>query len=137
MAIILNPYLSFGQQAREAMEFYRSALGGDLTLSTFGQSGMNQDPSESNLVMHAQLNAANGMVLMASDTPSHMGEPRGNGAISLSGEDESALRRYWEKLSEGATIIVPLEKAPWGDTFGMLTDRFDVQWMVNIVAAKA
>jgi PhnB protein len=136
MGTILNPYLSFGEKAREAMEFYRSALGGELTLSTFGESGMNQDPKQSNLVMHAQLNASNGMVLMGSDTPSHMGTPRGNGSISLSGDDEGALRRYWEKLSEGATIVVPLEKAPWGDTFGMLTDKFDVQWMVNIVAKR-
>lgn len=136
MATTLNPYLSFKDKAREAMEFYRAALGGELTMSTFGESGMSQDPAESNNVMHAQLNAPDGMVLMASDTPSHMGHPRPNGSISLSGNDESSLRRFWNGLSAGGTVEVPLEKAPWGDTFGMLTDKFGVQWMVNISGAK-
>jgi PhnB protein len=137
MATVLNPYLSFHDNARQAMEFYKSTLGGELTMSTFGEGGMNQDPRESNLIMHAQLNAPNGMVLMGSDTPSSMGPPRGNGAISLSGDDERSLRGYWEKLREGGSIVMPLEKAPWGDTFGMLNDKFGVQWLVNITAPKA
>ena len=52
--------------------------------------------------------------------------------MSLSGDNEEELRGYWQKLSEGAAIELPLETAPWGDTFGMLTDKFGIQWMVNI-----
>jgi PhnB protein len=136
MATVLNPYLNFRDNARTAMEFYKSVLGGELMMSTFGEGGMSQSEGDGNLIMHAQLNAPNGMVLMASDTPSSMGEPRGNGAISLSGDDEGALRGFWDKLSEGANIVMPLMKAPWGDTFGMLTDKFNVQWLVNIAGAK-
>ena len=136
MATTLNPYLSFKDTARQAMEFYKAALGGELTISTFGESGMSQDPAEKNGVMHAQLKAPNGMVLMGSDTPASMGAPHANGSISLSGDDEKALRGYWQKLSAGATIVAPLEQAPWGDTFGMLTDKFGVMWMVNIAGAK-
>jgi PhnB protein len=69
---------------------------------------------------------------MGSDTPTSMGQPRGNGQISLSGDDEAELTGYWNKLSDGATVVMPLAKAPWGDSFGMLTDRFGVPWMVNI-----
>ena len=136
MTVVLNPYLNFDAKAREAMEFYKSVLGGELMMSTFGEGGMNPDPREKDLIMHAQLNSPNGMVLMASDTPSNMGR-RGNGAISLSGTDENTLRGYWDKLSEGANVMMPLTKAPWGDTFGMLTDKFGVQWLVNIGAPKS
>ena len=59
-----------------------------------------------------------------------------NGTISLSGEDEAELRGYRNRLRDGGTVGVPLEKAPWGDAFGMCTDRFGVDWMVNIVAPK-
>jgi PhnB protein len=58
--------------------------------------------------------------------------PGTNGAISLSGDNEAELRGYFQKLSAGAAILQPLEKAPWGDTFGMLTDKFGVRWLVNI-----
>ena len=79
-----------------------------------------------------------GFTLMASDTGPGMGEvvAGSNVAISLSGDDES-LRRYWEGLSEGATITMPLEKQMWGDEFGMLTDRFCISWLVNISGGSA
>lgn len=136
MPTVLNPYLSFKDTARAAMTFYKSVLGGDLVMSTFGEGGMSKEPAEKDKIMHGQLNAPGGMVLMGSDTPPGM-EVRTNGAVSLSGEDDAALRDYWRRLSEGAMIIAPLEPAPWGDTFGMLTDRFGVFWMVNIAGRKA
>ncbi len=75
---------------------------------------------------------------MASDTPSVM-EYRGGSSISmsLSGDNEAELRGYWDKLSEGAQVGMPLNKAPWGDTFGMLTDKFGINWLVNISPKKA
>lgn len=136
MSSRLNPYLSFRDNAREAMEFYRAALGGDLTISTFGEFGASQDPAESGKVMHAMLETPAGFALMAADTPNGMEyTPGNNHSVSLSGDDEAELRGYWDKLAEGATVVMPLEKAPWGDTFGMCTDRFGVQWMVNIAGA--
>ena len=56
-------------------------------------------------------------------------------SISLSGDDADELRRFWQGLSEGAEVTMPLEKQMWGDEFGMLTDRFGMQWMVNIAGA--
>ncbi len=74
---------------------------------------------------------------MAADIPNRMEHPPGtNVSISLSGDNEAELRGYWEKLSSGATIREPLAKAPWGDAFGMLTDRFGVEWMVNITGRQ-
>ena len=134
MTTRLNPYLSFRDTAREAMEFYRTVFGGELTLSTFGDSGMPVEESESGNVMHGQLDTLSGFTLMGADTPSSM-EVSTNGTVSLSGDDEAELRGYWDALAAGGTLGVPLETAPWGDTFGMLTDRFGIGWMVNIVGS--
>jgi PhnB protein len=138
VATRLNPYLSFRDNARQAMDFYRSVFGGELAVSTFGEYGMSEDPAQQDLVMHSQLETANGLTLMGADTPSGMDLVAGtNDAVSLSGEDDAELRGYWEKLSDGGTVAVPLEKAPWGDTFGMCNDRFAVTWLVNIAGERS
>ncbi len=134
----LNPYISFKDNTREAMEFYKTVFGGKLVMSTFKEGHAAQDPSEENKIMHAMLEAENGIIFMASDTPNRMEYSPGKSiSISLSGDNESELRGYWEKLSVGGKINMPLEKAPWGDTFGMLTDKFGIDWMVNITGPKA
>ena len=134
---ILSPYINFRGNARQAMEFYHSVLGGDLVISTFGESRMSQDPSEDDLLMHSQLTGAGGIVLMGSDAPARMPLTIGdNVSVSLSGDDEEELRGYWDGLSRDATITAPFERAPWGDLFGMCTDRFGVHWLVNVTSAS-
>lgn len=138
MPIQLNPYLSFKSNAREAMEFYRTVFGGTLVMQTFGEGHASQDPVESNLIMHSELKGDHGIVFMGSDTPAHMDyEPGSTVRMSLTGDNEPALKGYFENLSAGATVTMPLTKAPWGDTFGMLTDRFGIEWLVNIAAPRA
>lgn len=129
----LNPYLSFRNDARQAMEFYQSVLGGELDVNVFGEfPDMVQDPSEHDLIMHAQLTTPDGLVLMASDSPSGMPYQKPQGiSVSLSGTSATVTREVWEKLSDGATITMPLEEAPWGGLFGMLVDRFGIAWMLN------
>ncbi len=137
MASRLNPYVSFNGDAREAMEFYQSVFGGNLTMNTFGEYGA-QDSPDADKIMHAQLETERGFTLMASDTPSGMDYTPGNTiAVSLSGDDGDELRRYWEQLSAGGTVSVPLEKQMWGDEFGMCVDRFGVPWMVDIGEPQA
>lgn len=132
MATQLNPYLSFRDSAREAMDFYQSVLGGELTRSTFGESHMDVEPSEVDNIMHSQLQTPGGLVLMAADVPSSMEYTPGSSiSVSLSGEDEAELRGYFDGLSANGAVTVPFEKAPWGDTFGMLTDKFGINWLVN------
>jgi PhnB protein len=129
----LNPHLSFRDNARQAMEFYRSVFGGKLTMTTFKEFHASEDHSEDDKIMHALLEAENGISLMAADTPKRMEYRTGaNISMSLSGDNEKELTSFFEKLSRGGEIIMPLEKAPWGATFGMCTDRFGVNWMVNI-----
>ena len=132
MASRLNPYLSFGGDARQAMEFYKEVFGGTLTLHSYGDFGQQDTPFADN-VMHGALEAAGDFVLMASDAPPDMElTPGNNFAVSLSGDDGDDLRGYWEKLSADGTVTVPLEKQMWGDEFGMCMDRFGTSWMVNI-----
>ncbi len=137
MSSQLNPYIGFKDNTREAMEFYQTVFGGELTINTFKEFGASQDPTEDNKVMHAMLVAPNGIMFMASDTPNSMEyKPGATISMSLSGPDEAELRGYWEKLLEGGQQTMPLEKAPWGDTFGMLTDKFGICWMIDIGPAQ-
>jgi PhnB protein len=132
----LNPYLSFAGDARQALTFYKGAFGGTLAISEYGSFGSEAPPGHTDKVMHGMLEAPNGFALMAADVPPGMDhQPGNNFAVSLSGDDEAELRGYWEKLSEGGTVSVPLERQMWGDTFGMCADKFGVTWMVNISGA--
>ncbi|HEY5937835.1 MAG TPA: VOC family protein [Kofleriaceae bacterium] len=133
----LNPYLSFKDTAREAMEFYKSVFGGKLTISTFKDFGASQDPSQDNLVMHSALEADNGILFMGSDTPPGMPyRPGASISMALGGDNVAELSGYFEKLSAGGKIGMPLAKAPWGDTFGSFTDKFGIEWLVNIAGSK-
>jgi PhnB protein len=138
MSVQLNPYLSFRDNAREAMEFYRSVFGGELRVNTFKEYNASSDPSEDDLVMHAQLEGEHGVVFMGSDTPQRMEhKPGSNFSMSLSGDDDAVLSGWFQKLADGGTVTMPLEKAMWGDTFGMVVDRYGVNWLVNISGSAA
>ena len=133
MAARLNPYLSFDGDTRQAMEFYQSVLGGNLELRTFGEFGA-PDASIADKIMHSMLETDKGFTLMGADlAPGMEHQPGHNITVSLSGDDAD-LRGYFEKLSEGGIVSMPLEKQMWGDEFGMFTDKFGVPWMVNITA---
>jgi PhnB protein len=133
VSLQLNPYLTFRDTAEEAMTYYRSVLGGELTITRFSEYGASEDPAEADKVMHAMLTTDAGMVLMASDTPDSMElTPGDNVSISISGDDGAALRRHWAGLAEGGSTTMPLDRAPWGGLFGMCTDRFGIHWMISI-----
>ena len=137
MASRLNPYIGFTDNARQAMEFYKGVFGGDLIVNTFGESGA-QDSPDADKIMHAQLETDRGFTLMGADTPTGMERNPGDTiTISLSGDDADVLRGYWDKLSGGGTVTMPLEKQMWGDEFGMCVDQFGIPWMVNIGQPQA
>lgn len=126
------PYLAFHDQARDAMEFYRSVFGGDLTVQTFGDYGFETDNPDA--VMHASL-AGPDFQLMASDTPPGVPFQQGSQvSLSLVGDkaDEERMRGWFEQLGGGGTVTMPLERQMWGDLYGAVTDRFGIAWMVDI-----
>lgn len=135
MTVKLNSYISFDGNAKEAIEFYKSVFGGEVFMDTFGSFADKMPVSEGDedKIMHAYLKGDNGIELMVSDTPSGM--PFQSGAqisLTLNGDDETKLKEYWDKLSDGGQITLPLERAPWGDTFGLLIDKFGINWMIDI-----
>ena len=136
MSSRLNPYISFDGNARSALEFYESVFGGTLTLNTFGELGGEAGPA-ADKIMHAMLETPSGFTLMGADTPPGTDYSPGNIAVSLSGDDGDELRGYWDKLSAGGTVTVPLERQMWGDEFGMCIDPFGTTWMVNIGQPQA
>lgn len=137
MAVQLNTYLNFRDNARDAMEFYRSIFGGELTVSTFAEFQASEDPSEQDKIMHSMLQTEEGLVLMGADTPNSIEYVQPGGfALSVSGDDEPRLRGYWGALTADGTVTMPLEPAPWGDVFGMCTDKFGVSWMIDIGATE-
>lgn len=133
MAVKLNTYLNFRDQTKEAMEYYHSIFGGKLNMQTYKEGGASDDLSEADLIMHASLEAKEGFELMAADTANRMELKQGNNfSLSLIGSDEALLGDYFAKLGKGGTVTMPFEKAPWGDRFGMVVDKFGIAWMVNV-----
>ena len=136
MSSALNPYLAFAGNAREAFETYASILGGTPDLATFGDFGA--PGADADKIMHGHLSTDEGYTFMGADLPP--GEeysPSTTFSVAISGDDEGLLRGYYDKLSEGGTIHMPLEKQIWGDMFGAFTDRFGVSWMINIGGSAA
>jgi len=141
MTIRLNPYLNFHGNAREAMEFYRSVLGGELSLMQYDMiPGMMGEDDEGDKIMHAQLETEDGLTLMAADYPASMsGDPDASGAgmsVCVSGDSEARIRAIWEALAAEGDVQMPFDKAPWGDTFGDLRDKFGVRWMLSVAGER-
>lgn len=136
MSSSLSPYLSFRAEARQAMEFYRSVLGGELNVVTFGDYG--QAEGGADLVMHASLVTPAGYTIFAADTPPTMPFTEGSRiTICLAGDDAEELRGYFRGLAEDGEIKMPLQVQVWGDEFGLLVDRFGISWMVNIAGQES
>ncbi len=134
---MLNAYLIFSGECEEAMTFYQSVLGGELKMSRYSEMpGMPVAEADKNKIIHALLENDT-LTFMASDDNEKSPVQKGNNFhMSISGTDNETLTGYFNKLSEGGHVDMPLEKAPWGDTFGMLTDKYGIHWMINITQAK-
>lgn len=129
----LNAYLAFQGNCREAVNFYAKALGGEIWMMTFGEAPMPCPEGAQDQVMHASVMVKGVPVVMASDAPPGM-EVRAGDNISLAVKCESAgeAERLFGALSEGGVVTMPLQETFWAERFGMLKDRFGVQWMLNL-----
>ena len=130
----VDPYLSFEGDCEEALTFYQNAFGGELDMSRYEGSPMESQVSEDmkNKILHGRLSNGD-LLIMASDVgPEHKPSPGGN--IQLNVECESAEQQdaVFGKLSDGGNVVMPLEDQFWGARFGMITDKFGVNWMLNL-----
>ncbi|MBE7550063.1 MAG: VOC family protein [Anaerolineales bacterium] len=133
---IVNPYLNFDGNCKEAFNFYKSVFGGEFaTVMRFKDvpAEYQMSASESEKIMHIALPIGGDTMLMGSDAPASMQpDPFGkNIHISISTTSEAEAKRLFNGLSAGGQVTMPLDKAFWGDYFGMLTDKFGIPWMVS------
>lgn len=132
----LMPYLNFNGNTAEAMKFYQSVLGGELDMQTFAQFGMPISEDKKDQIMHAALKNDT-LSFMASDGGDHRQVNMGdNVTLSIIGTDEEVMTKYFNGLSQGGKIEMPLEKQAWGDKYGSFVDKFGIHWAVNIVSAE-
>ena len=139
MTVSSVTHLNFQGDARAALEFYQAVFGGDLVIITNEDMGIPGDPAESTQVKWGQVVAGNGFRVMAYDVPSAQRWSRGEDSffLSLRGDTEEEISALWEKLADGATVVEPLAPAQWAPLYGMLTDRFGVTWVVDVVSPNA
>lgn len=130
--IAANPYINFQGHAREALEFYREALGGEITLLAADPQGPPKEAGPEDAIMHGAV-MSDGLLIMGSDGhPDYPPTPGDNVAIALSGSDYERLALAFDKLSAGGIVKQPLKTETWGDSFGYFVDKFGINWMVNI-----
>lgn len=133
----INTYLNFLGKTEEAFIFYRSVFGGDFTIfqrfkDTPHGDSMSADDKEK--IMHVSLPIGKTSILMATDALESMGQQLtvgNNYSICITPENSEEANKLFNGLAVGGQVMMPLEKMFWGDYFGMLTDKFGVQWMVN------
>jgi PhnB protein len=133
MSFTTAPHLNFRGDAREALEFYQKVSGGDLAVITYGNMGNAENPDQA---VWGQVRGGNGFHVMAYDVPAARPFSRGDDPffVSLRGDSADEISALWEKLSDGATVVVPLAASPWAPLYGMLKDRFGITWVLDVAA---
>ena len=135
--VSLGVYLFFHGECEEAMNFYKSIFGGELTLNRYGD--VPADPRmgevDKNWLMHCSLDGGD-INLMGSDTAKASPQAK-KVSLSLGGTDEAKMRKIFDGLSAGGKVFMPLNKESWGDIFGSFTDKYGIEWMMNIGSEKA
>lgn len=136
MPITITPHLNFRGTARKALELYREAFGGELSVITYADMG-NANTDTADHVVWGQVEAGNGFRIMAHDVypplPWHQGQ--NPFYVSVRGTSDAELQGYWDKLATGGSIIQPLGPSQWAPLYGQLTDAFGVTWVLDLEAA--
>lgn len=129
-------YLNFDGNAREAMTFYQKCLGAKLSLQTFRDAKMGVPTGAEDRIVHARLEKGDA-IIMASDTQPGMAfTPGNNFSISVQCESSAEIDSFFKALSAGGKVTMPIQDTFWNARFGMLTDRFGVNWMFNYELPK-
>ncbi|WP_442978095.1 VOC family protein [Saccharothrix sp. 6-C] len=136
LSVTTTAHLNFRGDARAALEFYRSVFGGHLAVVTYQDAGDVHEESEADHVMWGQVLGDDGFHVMAYDVPSRTAYERGENSffVSVRGETAEEVTGCWERLRDGATVVVPLGPAGWAPAYGMLRDRFGVVWVLDVVS---
>ncbi|MGD9562850.1 MAG: VOC family protein [Pyrinomonadaceae bacterium] len=126
----VNPYIAFKGNCKEAIDFYKCALDAELLYSqTWGDSPMSE-PGLEDMIMHATLKVGGSHIMMCDDPRSET-PAASNISLAVGLNDVETAKRLFNNLSDGGSVTMPLDKTFWAEAFGMLTDKFGINWMVN------
>ncbi|WP_350348755.1 VOC family protein [Agromyces sp. G08B096] len=153
MSLTTTTHLNFRGDARQALEFYRSVFGGELSATTYGDVGMPKDAPGADGIVFGRVDSPTGFRVMAYDIPGESGGSAGNAGsttrehgatvtdrpffVSVSGETLDEVVAVWQRLAVGSTIIEPLAASAWSPGFGMLVDPFGVTWILDVAASPS
>jgi PhnB protein len=135
----LNPYVSFNGNCEEAVTFYRDALGGELSIMRYEGSPMEEglSPDDRQKVMHARLETRGGTIMASDVMPGHQRNLGDNISLSISIDEPDQAESVFSKLSADGQITMPMEDQFWGAKFGMLVDKYGINWMINCDTAAS
>jgi PhnB protein len=127
----VNPYIAFKGNCRQAIEFYKSALGAQVLFTqTVGESPMsNMGPAEN--IMHCTMKVGDSTLMMCDDPNPQAASSDGNISLAIGLNDPARAKELFDNLSKDGSVIMPLAKTYWAEAFGIVTDKFSVKWMVN------
>jgi PhnB protein len=139
LSITTTTHLNFRGDARSALEFYKSVFGGELAAVTYKDAGNVPEESAADQLMWGQVRAGNGFHVMAYDVPAQLGYEQGENSffVSVRGETVEEVTGLWDKLCDGATVVVPMGPAGWAPAYGMVRDRFGVVWVLDVLGEHA
>jgi len=128
----LNPYLHFDGDAEDALNFYKDALGGEIIMiSRYGDSPMPSDEDWKNKLMHSRLVFDGNLIMISDAFKGNKAKKEGNVQLSVEVESIDRINEIFTKMAEGGTVKMELQDTFWGARFGMLKDKFGVDWMFN------
>lgn len=132
----VSPYIAFKGNCREAIEFYKNALGAEVIFSqTYGESPM-ADMGKSDHIMHCSIKVGESVIMMCDDPSPEGAAAGGNISLAIGLSDPDRAKQIFDNLAGGGAVEMPLQKTFWAEAFGMVSDRFGVRWMVNCEAPK-
>lgn len=132
----VNPYISFKGNCRQAIEFYRTALGADVLFThTVGESPMSNMGPATN-IMHCTIQVGDSTIMMSDDPRPEAAAGGGNISLAIGLNDPQRARQLFDNLADGGSVLMPLGKTYWAEAFGMVTDQFGVKWMINCDVPK-
>jgi PhnB protein len=134
----LNPNLVFNGNAEEVLAHYRDALGGEVEITRFAQTPVAQRVSAdwADKIVYGTLRSPAGIVNVMDAPPGRGGEPGENFILGIQTESTAQLDEIFSKLSAGGSVTMPPDATFWSPRFGMLTDKFGIKWMINLVEAS-
>ena len=132
----VSPYITFRGNCREAIEFYKDALDAEMLFTqTVGESQMSDMGPPEN-IMHCTIKVGDSTIMMCDDPRPDIAASGSNISLAIGLNDPERAKQFFENLSKGGSVLMPLEKTYWAEAFGMVTDKFGVKWMVNCDAPK-